>query len=65
MRYLPGDDVVVNFVDWEAPGVVLSHVRGWVMCDVIVDPHIDYGSITSRLAPHSTVCVKESDVRYP
>lgn len=62
-RHLPGDDVIVTFEDREARGVVLTHLRGYVMATIEIDPEYDYGSITARMAPHSTVCVREGDVR--
>lgn len=63
MTFPPGTDVIVSFKDHEAHGVVLSHVRGWVMAQIATDPEWDYGVISARLAPHSTVCVPERDVR--
>lgn len=63
VTYRPGDDVIVTFDGQDHPGVVLSHLRGWVMADIDSDPEGDYGSLTSRMAFRPTVCVKETDVR--
>lgn len=63
-RFSPGEDVIVTFEGLEARGVVLSHLRGWVMATIEVDPDMDYGAITARLSPQSIVCVKDVDVRY-
>lgn len=51
----------------ESPGEVInvSGKSGYVMCRIAIDPEGDYGSISPRLSPHSVVCVKDTDVRYP
>lgn len=63
MKYKPGDDVIVDFDGRESPGEVLRASNGWVTAVIAIDPTWDYGQISPRLAPHSTVCVRESRVR--
>lgn len=63
MTYLTGTDVIIEFMDDHIPGVVISHLRGWVLATVAIDPLYDYGALSARLDPHSTVCVKERFVR--
>lgn len=63
MSFKPGDDVLVIFEEREARGVVLTYQRGYVMATIEIDPEWDYGSVSARLTPHSTVCVRERDVR--
>jgi hypothetical protein len=63
MTFKPGDDVIVTFDGQDVNGVVHSHLRGWVLAEIAIDPLWDYGSLAARLAPHSIVCVKEGDVR--
>jgi hypothetical protein len=63
VTFKPGEDVTVTFKEHEAHGVVISHLRGWVMAQIATDPEWDYGTISARLAPHSIVCVPERDVR--
>jgi hypothetical protein len=63
VTFKPGDDVIVTFDGRESPGVVLSSNRGHVMAQIETDPEWDYGTLSSRLAPHSIVCVKEGKVR--
>jgi hypothetical protein len=63
-NYKPGDDIVVNFDGIESAGVVERIERnGFIRARIVIDHQADYGSITARLAPHSTVCVRETDVR--
>lgn len=62
-RYQAGDDVIVDFDGIEHRGSVISHGRGHVLATIVIDPLADYGSITPRLAPQSTVCVAEAKVR--
>jgi len=64
-KFAFGDDVVVNFDGVESRGEVLRVSNGYVLCNIDIDPEGDYGQLTSRLATRSTVCVKESNVRYP
>lgn len=63
-RYQPGDDVIVDFDGIEHRGSVISHNRGHVLATIVIDPVADYGSITPRLAPESTVCVAEAKVKF-
>ena len=64
-KYEPGQDVIVEFQGIEHRGEVITHGRGHVLCTIVVNGDADYGSITPRLAPYSTVCVAESKVRPP
>lgn len=59
----PGDDVIIDFEGEEHPGEVVSHRNGWVRARIVIDPYLDYGSITPRLSPISEVCVRETHVR--
>lgn len=65
IRYRPGDDVIVEFDDGaECPGEVIRHSSGYVMAVIIInDPELDLGSITARMDPRPTVCVRETKVR--
>ena len=55
----------MEFDGIEHRGEVINHRRGNVLCTIAVDSDADYGSITPRLAPYSTVCVAEAKVRPP
>lgn len=58
------DDVVVVFDGVEHDGEVLTdEARGWVRVTMLIDPELDYGSGTERLAAHQTVMVRTKDVR--
>lgn len=59
-----GDDVIVDFGGLEHQGEVISQHSGYVMVKILADPESDYGSITDRLDPEPTVCVKETKVRH-
>lgn len=61
-KFNPGDDVIVDF-GGECHGEVIRQSNGYVMAVIAVDPEADYGSVTARLDPHSTVCVPEGRVR--
>lgn len=63
MSFVAGQDVWVLFDDVELRGEVVSCRNGWVQCRVIVDPVMDFGSITDRLAPVSVVMVRDDEVR--
>ena len=58
-----GQDVVVIFDGVECEGEVIQHSNGWVLASIAIDPLADFGSVTSRLSPHSEVMVRESAVR--
>jgi len=64
MKYRSGQDVWVTFCGVRSRGEVIGHGRtsGYVMCRYMIDPTADYGGITARLDPVSTVCVRESDL---
>jgi len=57
-----GQDVQVNFDDLKHQGHIEKIENGWIYCRIAIKWAEDYGSITPRLAPYSTVCVRESDV---
>jgi len=59
-----GDDVLIDFDGLESPGRVISEMHGWVMAQIGIDPDADYGAISARLAPVSTVCVPATRVRH-
>lgn len=63
-KFTAGDDVIVNFGDIDHEGEVIEQRSGYVMVRIIADPTYDYGSITARLDPEPTVCVKETKVRH-
>ena len=64
-RFKPGQDILVDFdgsgTQWR--GEVITQARGWVMAVIEIDLTADWGSISARLAPYSTVCVPESRVK--
>lgn len=62
-KFRTGDDVIVTFDGIDHAGEVERAEHGWVHCRIVIDTTGDYGSITPRLAPQSTVCVREGDVR--
>ena len=61
--YQPGDDVVVSFDGIDHVGEVEKVEHGWIHCRITIETAGDYGSITPRLSPQSTVCVRNGDVR--
>ena len=63
-RFKTGDDVIVKFDGYHHAGEVEKVEHGWVYCRIAIDVVGDYGSITPRLAPHSTVCVREHFVQH-
>jgi len=62
-NFRPGDDVLVTFDGIDHAGEVEKVEHGWVYCRIVIDTAGDYGQITPRLAPQSTVCVRGTDVR--
>jgi hypothetical protein len=64
VKFQAGEDVIVNFGDIDHPGEVIEHRGGYVMVRIIADPAADYGSITDRLDPEPTLCVRETRVRH-
>lgn len=63
-NYQPGDDVIVNFDGIEHAGEVERvEPHGFIRCRIAIESGGDYGNITPRLAPQSTVCVRNGDVR--
>lgn len=64
MKYQPGDDVWVTFHGVRSRGEVLALAghSGYVLCRYMIDPTADYGGVSERLAPVSTVCVREGDL---
>ena len=63
-KFAAGSDVIVDFEGRDHKGEVLHHSNGWVLAVLAIDPMWDYGSQSSRLNPHSTVCVPEKRVRH-
>ena len=63
MTYTSGQDVMVDVFGIEHQGHVVSQSHGWVVCVIEVDTQADYGRITARMDPRTTVCVPESRVR--
>jgi hypothetical protein len=61
--YTPGDDVIVKFDGIDHAGEVEKVEHGWIHCRITIETAGDYGSITPRLSPQSTVCVRRDDVR--
>lgn len=61
--YSAGDSVTVEFMGIDHQGEVLWQSRGWTVCVIEPDPLADYGSITARLNPRTTVCVPDARVR--
>jgi hypothetical protein len=61
--YQPGDDVVVTFDGVEHAGEVERVENGFIRCRISIETVSDYGNITPRLAPQSTVCVRRDHVR--
>ena len=55
---------MVAFGGRDHSGEVIRHSNGWVVCRIVTDPLWDYGSLSARLDPVSTVCVRETDVRH-
>ena len=59
----PGQDVLVDFAGQTHRGVVIAQHGQWLLCKIHTDWAWDYGSITDRLDPEQTVCVRQSCVR--
>lgn len=57
------DHVMIDFDGIESPGRVISEAHGWVMAEIGIDVCADYGAISARLSPVSTVCVPATRVR--
>lgn len=53
----------MDFEGIDHKGHVEKIERGWIRLSLEIDPELDYGSGTERLAPHQTVCVPLSRVR--
>jgi hypothetical protein len=62
MKFRPGQDVIIEFDETMLRGEILSQTGDWVMASVWMDMAADYGGLTERVAPRSTVCVKSSMV---
>lgn len=64
-RFKPGDEVTVEFKGINCDGIVIrqSSITGFVMARIAIpDVEVDFGSISPRMDPQPTVCVKESKV---
>jgi hypothetical protein len=65
MTFTPGDPVWVDFDGLTHRGVIEKvEPHGWLRCRILIDVLADYSSITPRLAPHSTVCVRDTEVKH-
>lgn len=62
MTLQPGQDVIIDFEGDPHTGHIEKIEKGWAMCSMAIDPLLDYGSGTERLAPYQTVCVPLSRV---
>jgi len=61
-QFSVGQDVSVTFDGVKHQGHIEKIESGWIHCRISIGDD-DYGSITPRLSPQSTVCVRESDVQ--
>ena len=55
--------VTVTSDGHDHPGTIEHTARGWVHARITIDPELDYGAITPRLAPQTTVCVRDTHIR--
>lgn len=62
-KYLPGQDVIIEFDGVEHRAEVLEHRPAGVIVLMETDPLTDYGNVTPMMSPQQTVCVRESKVR--
>jgi hypothetical protein len=58
-----GQDVLVQFDGEECRGEVVEVHRGWVLTRILVDPAVDFGTVSARMSPVSLAMVRESEVR--
>lgn len=63
INYQPGQDITVTFDGIDHPAEIEKIEHGWYHCRITIDPTGDYGSITPRLAPQSTVCVRANHIK--
>lgn len=63
MIFQRGQDVWVEFSGHQHRGEVIEHNGAWVLCRIHADPAWDYGTISARLDPTPTVCVREKHVQ--
>lgn len=59
----PNDNVIIDFEGVDHEGHVEKIEHGWCRAKILLDPELDYGTSSSRLSPHQTVCVPLSRVR--
>jgi len=64
VKFLPGEDVIIDFDGMEVSAEVIRQSNGWVMVTAAIDGTHDWGSIGARLDPRSTICVPDSRVRH-
>lgn len=62
-NYQPGQDITVTFDGIDHNAEIEKVENGWYHCRITIDPAGDYGSITPRLAPQSTVCVRANNIK--
>lgn len=63
MHVAAGDDVIINWEGEDHLGQIERIEHGWCYATMVIDPELDYGTGTSLLSPHQTVCVPISRVR--
>ena len=63
LTFTPRQDVWVEFEGLEHAGIVEKVDNGWARCKIVTDPAWDYGSISARLAPYSTVAVLTTQLK--
>ena len=64
MPFKVGDDVEVTFCGRQHRGEIFATgSTNWVIARIIIDPNYDYGSVSARLDPISTVCIKKENVK--
>lgn len=61
-RFTDGQDVRVTFCGRDHDAEVVHESNGWVLCVINTDSAWDYGSLTSRMDPRQTVCVRADNV---
>lgn len=60
----PGDSVVVDFDGVDHPGKLLKkESSGYLLCEILTDPVMDYGSGSAKVMPVQTVAVRSGHVR--
>ena len=56
--------MTVTFDGIDHPGIIeKAEASGYYRCQIAIDPTADYGHITPRMAPHTTVAVKANNIK--